>query len=122
MQMRDFQMSIIGWIADYNDPKTFLDLLKTGTGAQNYGDYSNQAYDRLLDQADQEPDEKRRAHLMAQAEQIMIDDVAVIPLWFAVNRNLVSPRVTGWVDNAGDVHRARYLCLNDAGRPSSDSR
>jgi oligopeptide transport system substrate-binding protein len=30
-----------------------------------------------------------------------------------VNRNLVSPRVTGWVDNAANQHRARWLCVTD---------
>ena len=121
MQNRDFEISIIGWIADYNDPKTFLDLLKSGTGAQNYGDYSNPRYDALLNAADLEPDVHKRAHLLSQAEQIIIDDAAVIPLYYAVNRNLVSPRVTGWVDNVGDVHRGWYLCLNDAGQGRAKS-
>ena len=121
MNTRDFQMGIVAWIADYNDPKTYLDLLKTGTGQQNYGDYSNPAYDALLNAADNEPDLKKRADLLARAEQIMVDDAAVGPMYNSVNRNLVSPRITGWVDNAIDVHRALYLCLNDAGgnRPKS---
>jgi oligopeptide transport system substrate-binding protein len=49
--------------------------------------------------------------LLARAEQIMLDDGYLVPLYVGVNLNLVSPRVTGWVDNAVDIHPARYLCM-----------
>ena len=114
MQDRDFQMSIIAWIADFDDPKTFLDLLKTGTGAQNYGDYSNPAYDSLLNQADEEPDVRKRAALMSRAEQIILDDAAVAPIYNSVGRNLVSPDISGWVDNEANIHPVRYLCRRAA--------
>ena len=110
-QAKDFQLGLLAWIADYSDPLTFLTLLKSDTGAQNYGSYANPRFDALLDQADHEPDGARRAAILAQAEQIMLDDAYVAPLWVGVNLNLVSPRVTGWVDNAVDVHPVRYLCL-----------
>ena len=114
LQDRDFQVSLIAWIADFDDPKTFLDLLKTGTGAQNYGDYSNPAYDKLLDEADNEPNVAKRAHLLREAEQIILDDAAVAPMIDLVGRNLVSPDITGWVDNEYNVHPVRYLCRRDA--------
>jgi len=108
---RDFQVGAMGWFADFNDPVTFLGLLKSDTGPQNYGDYKNPAYDALLARADQEPDAGRRAQILARAEQIMLDDEAMAPISFLVSRNLVSPKVTGWVDNALNFHRARWLCL-----------
>lgn len=108
---RDFEVGSMSWYGDFNDPVTFLGLLKSDTGAQNYGDYRNPAYDALLARADQEPDIRRRAQLLAQAEQLMLDDEGIVPMFFVVNRNLVSRRVTGWVDNAPNFHRARYLCL-----------
>ncbi|HUO13210.1 MAG TPA: peptide ABC transporter substrate-binding protein, partial [Caulobacteraceae bacterium] len=49
---RDFQLGFAGWVADYDDPMTFLGLMKSDTGAQNYGDYKNPAYDALLKAAD----------------------------------------------------------------------
>ncbi|MGZ6014814.1 MAG: peptide ABC transporter substrate-binding protein, partial [Phenylobacterium sp.] len=110
-RIRDFQTGLASWIADYNDPMTFLYLLQSGTGQQNYGDYSNPAYDALLAQADQEPDPGRRAEELSRAEQIMLDDAANAPLYFLVSRNLVSPAITGWRDNISDIHRARYLCV-----------
>ena len=116
LRARDFQASFVSWIGDYNDPLTFLELFQSETGAQNYGDYRNPAYDGLLAAAAQEPDAGRRAAILGRAEQMILDDEAVAPVLFGVSRNLVNPRVTGWVDNLADKHRARWLCVKDASR------
>ena len=108
---RDFQVGSMRWFADFNDPVTFLALFKSDTGAQNYGDYKNPAYDALLAAADNEPDAGKRAAILARAEQTMLDDEVIAPIYFEVNRNLVSPKVTGWVDNVENFHRARWLCI-----------
>jgi oligopeptide transport system substrate-binding protein len=113
-EIRDFQLGAAGWIADYNDPMTYLALMRSDTGAQNYGDYKNPAYDALLDKADNEPDALVRAGYMARAEQMMLDDADVAPLVVGVNLNLVNPHITGWVDNDSDIHPIRDLCRNDA--------
>lgn len=113
-EIRDFQIGTVAWIADFDDPMTFLGLMKSDTGAQNYGDYRNPAYDALLVRADNEPDAAKRAQYLAQAEQMMLDDADVAPILGGVNLNLVNPHITGWVDNNVDVHPIRYLCRNDA--------
>jgi oligopeptide transport system substrate-binding protein len=108
---RDFQVGYMSWYADFNDPMTFLGLLKSDTGAQNYGDYKNPAYDALLLAADHDADAGRRAQILKRAEQLMLDDEGMAPLGFSVSRSLVSPKVTGWVDNPLNNHRARWLCV-----------
>ena len=108
---RDFDIGSMSWYGDFNDPVTFLGLFKSDTGAQNYGDYKNPAFDALLAQADQEPDAIKRADILARAEKLILDDEATIPIYFVVNRNLVSNRVTGWADNAPNFHRTRWMCL-----------
>jgi oligopeptide transport system substrate-binding protein len=108
---RDFQAGSMSWYADFNDPVTFLGLMQSTTGGQNYGDYNNPAYDALLAQADQEPDAAKRARILAQAEQIMLNDEGVVPLLYQVTRALVNPRVTGFVDNPLNFHRARWMCV-----------
>ena len=113
--LRDFQIGLGGWVADYNDPMTFLTLMKSDTGQQNYGDFKSPAYDALLKAADNEPDPTKRADYMARAEQLILDDAAVAPIDTGVNLNLVNPHITGWVDNDADVHPVRDLCRNDAG-------
>ena len=111
---RDFQVGSMSWYADFNDPVTFLQLMQSQTGGQNYGDYDNPAYDALLAAADREPDAKARAALLARAEQVMLDDEATAPLFCVVNRALVRPNITGWVTNSENFHRARWLCVKSA--------
>jgi oligopeptide transport system substrate-binding protein len=108
---RAFEIGSMSWYGDFNDPLTFLGLFRSDTGAQNYGDYENPAYDALLAAADQEPDLGERAKILARAEQLILDDEATIPVFFVVNRNLVSRRLTGWVDNPPNFHRSRWMCL-----------
>nr|MBP7651752.1 hypothetical protein [Phenylobacterium sp.] len=90
---------------------SFLYLQQSTTGSQNYGDYRNPIFDDLLARADNEPDAMVRAGYLARAESIMLDDVAVAPIFFYVNKNLVSPKITGWKDNLTDKHRSRFLCM-----------
>ncbi|HEY5009044.1 MAG TPA: peptide ABC transporter substrate-binding protein, partial [Caulobacteraceae bacterium] len=111
LRVRNFEVGSASWIADYNDATSFLGLQQSQTGAQNYGDYKNPVFDALLAKADNEPDAKTRAAYLARAEEIMLSDATVAPVSFFVNKDLVNPRVTGWVDNLTDWHRIQYLCL-----------
>lgn len=109
----NFEVADAAWAADFNDPINFLYLFQTSAGDMNYGDYSNPRFDSLIRQSNNELDLERRAALLERAEQILLDDMPVIPMWFFVTKNLVSPRVTGWKDNSVDIHRSRYLCFAD---------
>jgi oligopeptide transport system substrate-binding protein len=107
---KNFQVGDAAWIADYNDPISFLFLLQSKTGPQNYGGYKSAAYDALLAKADNEADAKVRAGYLARAEQGMLADAPIAPIFFYISKNLVSPKITGWVDNLSDRHPSRYLC------------
>lgn len=107
---RDFQVADAAWVADFNDAMSFLGLQKSDTGAQNYGDYASPAYDALLNASDQEPDVTKRADEMRRAETIMLNDAPLVPIFFYINKNLVNPHITGWMDDINDHHRSRYLC------------
>ena len=115
----DFELGDAGWISDFNDAKNFVYLFQTSTDQLNYGKYSNPEFDKLMEAADVEKDAVKRANMMKQAEAIVLKENGFMPMWFLTNRNLVSPRVTGWVDNAVDIHRARYLCTTDAQKPGA---
>ncbi|MEL7042554.1 MAG: peptide ABC transporter substrate-binding protein [Pseudomonadota bacterium] len=110
LRQSNFEVADGAWIADYNDPLNFLYLLDSDTGQQNYGNYANPEYDRLLEAASQERDLVARAALFAEAEAIMLEDHPVTPMWFQVTKNLVDPDLTGWAENAEDNHRSRWLC------------
>ncbi|HZZ34467.1 MAG TPA: peptide ABC transporter substrate-binding protein, partial [Caulobacteraceae bacterium] len=116
-RIRDFQVADAAWIADFNDAMTFLGLQQSATGQQNYGDYNSPAYDALLAAADHEADVGVRAEDMRQAESIMLKDAPLAPIFFYVNKNLVNPRISGWVDNIIDHHRTRYLCEKNTAVP-----
>jgi len=107
----DFSIGDGGWIADYNDASNFLYLMETRAGPQNYANYSNPVYDQLMDAVNREMDMVERADMMKRAEQMMLDDMPIIPMWYLVNKALVNPKVTGWVDNIVHTHRSRYLCF-----------
>ena len=110
----DFELAASAWIGDFNDATTFLDLLQTGNG-NNYGSYSNPAFDRLYSRAKEEPDLARRGQLMKQAEQIALDDDAILPTRFRLTGNLVQPYVKGWDSaklNLINVHRTRWLWID----------
>jgi oligopeptide transport system substrate-binding protein len=86
-----------GWIADYPDPQDFLSLLFY-TGAQNNtGDYSNPQLDGLLDKAAVEQDSNTRLSEYQSAEMMIVQDAAVLPLYFGRNYELVKPYVKDYV-------------------------
>ncbi|MFC1987642.1 peptide ABC transporter substrate-binding protein [Chloroflexota bacterium] len=90
------EMFDMGWIADYPHPQDFLDILFHSGADNNYGEYSNPEVDALLERASVELDDKLSLVLYQQAEQILVDDAACIPLWFGQNYILVKPYVKGY--------------------------
>ncbi|MGD8384641.1 MAG: peptide ABC transporter substrate-binding protein [Lysobacterales bacterium] len=96
-----------GWIADYADPTSFLDLFRSGNEL-NTTFYSNPTYDRLLDQAALLSG-KLRMQRLEKAERMLLADMPVIPLFFYVSRHMVKPQVTGFEANIRDIHLSRYL-------------
>jgi oligopeptide transport system substrate-binding protein len=109
-QMR-FQVARGGWIGDYNDANTFLELFKSDVGGMNPSAYANPAYDALIRQAEVTVDAAARAGLMQRAERLMLADMPIIPLYHYTTQHLVAARVKGWVDNIMDVHPSQYLRL-----------
>jgi oligopeptide transport system substrate-binding protein len=86
----------MGWVADYPHPQNFLEVLfKTGA-YYDYGGYSNPAFDALLTKAGVEKDTNTSLTLYRQAEQMMVNDAACIPLWFGRNYYVVQPYVNGF--------------------------
>ena len=71
------------WVADYNDPMTFLYLQNSSTGAQNYGDYKNPAFDDLCKQAAAASSTDDANKLYQQAEEILLNDLPAIPLYYS---------------------------------------
>lgn len=71
-----------GWVADYPDPENFLDMLFHADRLNNVGGYNNPEVDSLIDRARVERDENKRIELLRSAEKIVVEDAALLPLWF----------------------------------------
>ncbi len=98
------------WIADYDDASAFTDILQSHHG-RNDSAWNSPAYDALLSQAAQQPDAAARRALLQQAEQIIISDWPVLPIYTYVSKHLVKPWVAGWTDNPLDYHYAKDLAI-----------
>jgi oligopeptide transport system substrate-binding protein len=116
MQVHQFDMAGAAWIADFNDASNFLDLLRSNSG-NNYGSYDNPKFDALMDKAQQEPDGKKRGELMNEAEQLALDENAVLPWRFRKTQDLVQPYVRNWIPNARDFNHTRWLWIDPTVKP-----
>ena len=86
-----------GWQADYADPQDFIDVLFYSKSDVNHGNYSNPEVDKLILEARTEVDNNRRFLLYNQAEQMIVDEAAIFPLWFDTDGYaLVKPWVKGY--------------------------
>jgi len=90
------EMFYTGWIADYPHPQDFLDILFHSDSENNHGQYSNPEVDALLEAAGVEQDSNLSLELYQQAEQLMVEDAACIPLSFGRNYVLIKPYVKGY--------------------------
>lgn len=87
----NYNSAFAGWCSDYNEPSTFLNVMRTGN-SNNTGKYVNPEFDKLLDQtvkAGLTPDD--RTKLYHDAEIIMDKDAALAPIYTAVSLRLVKP-------------------------------
>lgn len=93
-QEGQYEIARHGWSGDYVDPMTFLDLWVTGGGNNDAG-YSNAEYDALVNQAKAESDQAKRWELMRQAEDILMEDMPIIPLYYYTKVKAAKPEVKG---------------------------
>ena len=91
----DFQIARNGWIADYNDPCSFLDMWYTG-GGNNDAQYSNPEYDALIDAAKATSDQTERMADFHAAEDLLIgQDSVLAPIYFYTNPYMLSDNISG---------------------------
>ena len=86
-----------GWCADYPDPENFVDLLFHSGNDFNIGKFNNAGFDALVEKARTEQNPSDRLQLYYQAETILVDNVAAIPLFNVVSGILVKPYIQGTV-------------------------
>jgi oligopeptide transport system substrate-binding protein len=104
----DYDIMRWAYFSPFGDASAYLNLLRTGD-ASNYSGFTNAEYDKLMAEANSIVDIKRRAEAMRQAEKILLDAQAVIPIYHYAGRRLVHTYVKNWFDNPRSGNLARYL-------------
>ncbi len=77
----DYEISRAGWIGDYIDPMTFIDLWVTN-GEYNDANYSNEKYDAYVKTAKATADQAVRMDAMRKAETLLMEEMPVLPIYF----------------------------------------
>jgi oligopeptide transport system substrate-binding protein len=108
-QKGDYDVARAAWIADYQDPETFLGITRKASG-NNYSNYNSPKFEELMDKAAAaggKPEERMK--LLSEAERVLVDELGNIPLLYYSFHNIVSPKLTGFDDNVMDVHPSRFI-------------
>ena len=106
----DFQISRAGWIGDYEDPNTFLDLMRPNRGNNKTG-WENMDFDALVEEANTINYQDKRYELLNEAEKILIDNMPIIPLYTYVRVYQLSPDVKGFNPHILDHHHPKFIYL-----------
>ncbi len=103
----DFDMYFAGWGADYPDPNSFLDIFSSSSSVDD-GHYSNPQYDKLLQEAQLELDSDKRLDYLHKAEDCIMNDMAVIPLFSQGESWIISNRIEGLDINFSGILLCNY--------------
>lgn len=97
----NYDISRAGWVGDYPDPNTFLNMFVTG-GGQNETGWSNKNYDQLIQLAAKTADQKKRFEYLHQAEEILMGELPILPLYIYTKSQLISDKVK-MIDHKGNI-------------------
>ena len=89
----DYQVGRMGWVGDYNDAYTFLEMYDTAANGNNDTGWENAEYKKLLDQSNTEADPAKRLELLKQAEAIAVSEFPVVPIYYYTNLSVVQDYV-----------------------------
>lgn len=90
----DFQVARDGWLGDYNDPISFIDMWITG-GGNNNAQWSNKEYDKIVSEIKSTTDAKERYAKMHEAEDLLAKDMPIIPIYYYTDLYLISDKLEG---------------------------
>lgn len=103
-----YQVTRAGWSADFNDPATFLNFFRSDSTDNDSG-WSNKTYDQLVKQAEQTFDAAKRVQLYAKAEQLLMKETVIIPVYNYVADILRNPGIAGvYIDYDGSIAFSRW--------------
>ena len=107
-QRDEWQLMRFSWFGDYDDPDTFLQIFSSKS-PQNLTRFANAKFDLLLQEANTLLDAIERSEMLARAEELLLAQYPVAPLYFLVSKHLVHPSVRGFEQNVLDRHPTRFM-------------
>jgi len=108
----DFTLERGGWIADYVDPHSFLEMWVTN-GGNNDTLWSNAEYDRLFQAALSAKNDSDRYEIYQKMDAILVDECPVLPIYYYTRVYAMNPRVKGYYPTLLDNHPYKYIWLED---------
>ena len=103
----------LSWQADYPDPSTFIDVLFRSDSALNNGNYDNAEVDKLINDAQTEQDVTKRIKLYNDAEKIIVEEAAWLPLWWGVEaKALVKPWIKDYKFYSMTIPTYQYVWID----------
>lgn len=97
------------WIADYPDAENYLSVFYSKNPAPpNYTRYNNPAFDQLFERALAEDNDSIRYSLYRQADQLMIQDSPIVPLWYDKVVWMVQPNLSDFNPNSLNLLELRW--------------
>ena len=108
---KNYTIAGCSWIGDYADPNTFLDMWVTG-GGNNRAGWSDKQYDKLIREASNADDSSKRYKLFREAENILMEQAPIIPLYYYTSLFLKKSEVKGWYPNILDHHPLKGVFLS----------
>ena len=93
LHRRNYDIAISSWIAQYSDPVNILERFKSRTNAKNYCSWEDPAFIALLEMAQEEQNPVERMEYLEKAEEVLAEQVPIIPLYHWSNPTLSQPRV-----------------------------
>jgi len=105
MSSTDYDICRSSWIADYNDPNTFLDMFLSNSGNNRTG-WKSAEYDNWIAEANAMTDLTKRAEAFRDAETFLLTDaVPIATIYSYAGFNYYNPeKITGIYDNPIDQH------------------
>jgi oligopeptide transport system substrate-binding protein len=98
-----FQMARAGWLSDYVDPNSLLDLWATGNG-NNETNWGSLEYDRLLAASYTAKTDTERYAIYQKMDAILVDELPIIPIYYYAVPRIVNPKVKGFYPTLLDLH------------------
>ncbi len=108
-----------GWIGDYMDPLTFLDMWMKDGGNNRTG-WSNEEFEKTLKEAGDTGDPEARYRLLEKAEALFLEERPILPIYWYTRNYLIHPDVVGWDELILDNHPYKFLKLERSAPAPAD--